>query len=57
MNELEKEILKDVVAQFKQNDSCLESKNKNVDVVPCAKIIDELTDYWNSLNKNSLKIV
>jgi hypothetical protein len=56
MNELEKEILKDVVAQLKQNDSCLESKNKNVDVVPCAKIIDELTDYWNSLNKNSLKI-
>ena len=39
MNELEKEILKDVVAELKQNDL-----SNDVDVVPCAEVIDELLE-------------
>ena len=60
MNKLKKEILKDVVLQLTQNDSCLESKNEDIDVVPCAEIIDELTAYLeftkqNDFNNNTAK--
>lgn len=39
MNELEKEILKDVVAELKQNDL-----SNDVDIVPCAEAIDGLLE-------------
>lgn len=39
MNELEKEILKDVVAELKQNDL-----SSDIDVVPCAEVIDGLLE-------------
>ena len=39
MNELEKEILKDVVAELKQNDL-----SNDIDIVPCAEAIDELLE-------------
>lgn len=51
MNELGKQILKDVVAELKENNSYLESKNKNIDVVPCAEIIDELLETISLPNK------
>lgn len=46
MNELEKEILKDVVAELKQNDL-----SNDVDVVPCAEVIDELLEIISLPNK------
>ena len=57
MNKLEKEILEDVVLQLKQNDSCLESKNEDIDVVLCAEIIDELLEFTkqNDFNTNTAK--
>ena len=49
MNELEKEILKDVVSELKQNDFCL--KSKDIDIVPCAEVIDELLETISLPNK------
>ena len=49
MNELEKEILKDVVTELKQNDFCL--KSKDIDIVPCAEVIDELLETISLPNK------
>ena len=40
MNELEKEILKDVVAELKQNDL-----SSDIDIVSCAEVIDELLEF------------
>ena len=44
MNELEKQILKDVVAALKQNDL-----SNDVDIVPCAEAIDGLLEFSQSL--------
>lgn len=49
MNELEKEILKDVVTELKQNDFCL--KSKDIDIVPCSEVIDELLETISLPNK------
>lgn len=46
MNELEKEILKDVVTELQQNDL-----SNDVDVVPCAEVIDELLETISLPNK------
>lgn len=40
MNELEKQILKDVVTELKQNDL-----SNDVDIVPCAEAIDGLLEF------------
>ena len=39
MNELEKQILEDVVAELKQNDL-----SNDIEIVPCAEAIDELLE-------------
>lgn len=43
MNELEKEILKDVVSELKQNDL-----SNDIDIVPCAEVIDGLLAFDSS---------
>lgn len=49
MNELAKEILKDVVTELKQNDFCL--KSKDIDIVPYSEVIDELLETISLPNK------
>ena len=47
MNELKKEILKNVVAALKQNDL-----SSDIEIVPCAEAIDELLEFSKSLQNN-----